>query len=124
MEPVEEVELQDLGPREEEVEDYEDAYETPLSWSEDFDHFMADGPRQYWGVDPVNNSYKTVHARSERNYAAKQEILFKLFGVFHRSYGEEQTFFLNRTKLQSVTLKLGTLTSKRHFLIYLCKIHL
>ena len=26
--------------------------------------------------------------------------------------------------LQSVTLKLGTLTSKRHFLIYLWKIHL
>ena len=27
-------------------------------------------------------------------------------------------------ELQSVTLKLGTLTSKRHFLIYLWKIHL
>ena len=61
---------------------------------------MDEGPRQYFGVNPVNNSYETIHARSERNYKAKQEILYKLFGqVFDRSFGDEQTFFFNKTKL-------------------------
>ena len=65
MEPIpEDIELDNLSPPEEQVDDYEE-YETPLTCGEDFDRFMAEGPRQFWGVDPVNNSYKTVHARSE-----------------------------------------------------------
>ena len=93
MEP-EEIEMQDFGPPEEEP--YEDSWGAV---NDDFERFL-DGPRQFYGVDPVSNSYKTTHARSERNYEAKQEILYKLFGqVFDRSFGDEQTFFLNKTKL-------------------------
>ena len=51
--PAEERELQDLRPPEEEVEDYGDDYETPLTWLEDFDRFLTEGPRQFYGVDPV-----------------------------------------------------------------------
>ena len=84
MNEPEEVEMKDLAPPEEEYED---------SWgpvNDDFACFLDDGPRQYFGVDPVNNSYKTIHACSERNYKAKQEILYKLFGqVFDRSFGNK-----------------------------------
>ena len=38
-----------------------------------------------------------------------------------REAAKSMKFLIN---IQSVTLKLGTLTSKRHFLIYLWKIHL
>ena len=92
---LEEVEMQEFTPPEDEP--YEDLYGTV---NDDFARFLDEGPRQYYGVDPVNNSYKTIHARSERNYKAKQEILYKLFGqVFDRSFGDEQTYLLNKTRL-------------------------
>ena len=41
-----------------------------------------------------------MHGRSAKNYEAKQEILFKLFGkTFSRSFGDEQTLFPNKVKL-------------------------
>ena len=57
MEPLpgEEVELQDLSRPEEQVDDNEE-WETPFEWSPEFDRFMEGGPRQYFGVDPLENS--------------------------------------------------------------------
>ena len=51
MEP-EEIELDDLSRPEE--QDYEE-YETPFDWGPEFDRFMEDGPKQFYGVDPVNH---------------------------------------------------------------------
>ena len=95
MEP-EEIELDDLS-RPEEQDDEE--YETPFDWGPEFDRFMKDGPKQFYGVDPVNYSYDTVHARSQKQYEVKQEILFKRFGeTFDRSFSDEQTYFMNKVK--------------------------
>ena len=106
--PAEERELQDLRPPEEEVEDYGDDYETPLTWLEDFDRFLTEGPRQFFGVDPVAHPYEVVHARSAKQYKVKQEILFKLFGeTFSCSFGDEQTFFLNKVKLVAEDIGLN-----------------
>ena len=55
MELPEGIELQDLGPTSDKEEDDGD-YETPFSWGEDFDRFTAEGPRHFFGVDPVNHS--------------------------------------------------------------------
>ena len=103
--PCEDIELQDLSRPEEQPEDYEE-YETPFDWVPEFDRFMVEGPRQFYGVDPVNHSYETVHARSAKQCEVKQEILFKLFGeTFSRSFGDSQTFFMNKVKL--VTASIG-----------------
>ena len=54
-------------------------FETPMTWDSSMDRFMKGGPRQYFGIDPKNHSYETVHARSKLQYKAKEEILYKLF---------------------------------------------
>ena len=96
-EPFEEYEMQDRDPDENEEEEEEE--ETSFMDAEDdFFRFLTDGPREYLETTS-SDSIPVFQARSEKQYRAKQEVLYKLFGeTFDRRFGERMTHFMNGVK--------------------------
>ena len=75
-------------------------FKTPMTWDSSMDRFMKGGPRQYFGIDPKNHSYETVHARFKLQYEAKEETPYTLFGeTISRDFGNKQVYFMNNVKL-------------------------
>ena len=96
--PGEDIELQELSPPQGEDVD-ESEWETPFDWSPDFERFMSPGPRQFYGVDPINHSYKTVHARSAKrqNTRPSKKFFLNYLGEFLTVLmGTSKHFFLTR----------------------------
>ena len=104
--PVEEFELQERERDEAEEDDEskeedDESKETGTSFmdaEDDFFRFLVDGPREYPETskgDPL----PVFQAWSEKQYRAKQEVLYKLFGeTFDRRFGDKMTFFMNRVR--------------------------
>ena len=58
-----------------------------------------DGPREYPETDAGQDPLPVFQTRSEKQYRAIQEVLYKLFGeTFDRRFGDKMTFFMNRVK--------------------------
>ena len=96
--PFEEYEVQDrnVGEEEEDAEEEETSF---MDADDDFYRFLVDGPREYHKTNLGSDSVPVFQARSEKQYKAKQEVLYKLFGeTFDRRFGDKMTFFMNKTK--------------------------